>query len=102
MCCRGCAEAKPMCVALCQSCGRTLQQGKSFHISKAIVSCGKDGCTGCVKSRAVMTEFPSEDVIEGWQCLMQLGRTAVAQVSSHSAVPRNPAPPAASQAPARH
>ena len=73
-----------MCMAICQTCGRTLQEGKSFHISKALASCGKDGCTGCVKARAVMTDFPSEEAVEAWQNTRQLAPAAVAQVSAQS------------------
>ncbi len=88
-----------MCTAVCQSCGRTLQQGKSFHISKALASCGKDGCTGCIKARAVMTEFPSEETVEGWQNAKQLAPASIAQASARSAAPGSPAAPAAPQAP---
>ena len=91
--CRGCAEAKPTCTAVCQSCGRVLQQGRSFHISKALASCGKDGCTGCVKARAVMTEFPSEEAVEGWQNAKQLAPAAIVH---GNAPPRSPAPAASS------
>ena len=97
--CRGCAEAKPMCTAVCQSCGRMLQQGKSFHISKALASCGKDGCTGCVKARAVMTGFPSEETVESWQNAKQLAPAAVAQAAAHPAALGSPAAPAAPEPP---
>lgn len=65
--CRGCAEAKATCTARCQACGRVLMQGEAFHISKALTSCGHDGCTGCVKSKAALTEFPALELIESWQ-----------------------------------
>ena len=92
-----------MCTAVCQSCARMLQQGKSFHISKALASCGKDGCTGCVKARAVMSDFPSEETIESWQNTKQLAPASVAQTSARSAAPGSPAAlpaPEAPQAPA--
>jgi hypothetical protein len=65
--CRGCAEAKATCTARCQACGRVLMQGEAFHISKALTSCSHDGCTGCVKSKAALTEFPALELIESWQ-----------------------------------
>ena len=94
LCCRGCAEAKPACTAICQACGRVLQQGKNFHISKALVSCGMGGCTGCVKARAVMMDFPSEETIESWQNAKQLAPAAVARAMQPAA--RKPAAQTAS------
>ena len=94
LCYRGCAEAKPACTAICQACGRVLQQGKNFHISKALVSCGMGGCTGCVKARAVMMDFPSEETIESWQNAKQLAPAAVARAVQAAA--RKPAAQAAS------
>ena len=88
-----------MCTAVCQSCARMLQQGKSFHISKALASCGKDGCTGCVKARAVMTDFPSEETVESWQNARQLAPAAVAQAAARAAAPSSPAAPAAPEPP---
>ncbi|KAK9908499.1 hypothetical protein WJX75_008724 [Coccomyxa subellipsoidea] len=64
---KGCAEAKATCTARCQACGRVLMQGEAFHISKALTSCSHDGCTGCVKSKAALTEFPALELIESWQ-----------------------------------
>lgn len=64
---RGCAEAKATCSAKCQACGRVLMQGEAFHISKALTSCGHEGCTGCVKAIAALTNFPSLELIESWQ-----------------------------------
>ena len=57
--CRGCAEATCSCTAKCQACGRVLMQGESFHISKALTSCGHEGCTGCVKAKVRMTRLSS-------------------------------------------
>lgn len=70
-CCRGCAEAKATCTATCQACNRVLQQGEAFHISKALTSCGHEGCTGCVKVKAALTEFPALELIESWQDVRQ-------------------------------
>ncbi|BDA45051.1 probable BTB/POZ domain-containing protein At3g56230 [Coccomyxa sp. Obi] len=64
---KGCSEAKATCSARCQACGRVLMQGEAFHISKALTSCGHEGCTGCVKVKAALTEFPSLELIESWQ-----------------------------------
>ena len=94
LCCRGCAEAKPACTAICQACGRVLNQGKNFHISKALVSCGKGGCTGCIKARAVLMDFPSEETVESWQNAKQLAPAAVAQAMQP--VARKPAAQTAS------
>ncbi|EIE21114.1 hypothetical protein COCSUDRAFT_48284 [Coccomyxa subellipsoidea C-169] len=64
---KGCAEAKPTCTATCQACGRVLMQGEAFHISKALTTCNHEGCTGCIKAKAALTEFPPLELIESWQ-----------------------------------